>query len=196
MAQRIVIPGFRKIETSGGGEGTGNYNDLTNKPSINNVPLVGNLKTVDLKLTDTTLTEEGVPAEAKTVGELIADLNSNKGNFTIEHGMNNRIKDCLNVNIEGTINFGDYDYNIAAEQDTNGNVDLVDSPVDGTFYAYRKILKIPNINSDGSLRAGCKVIVKLTEAYPIPGRIWLNVYEPDGNKGWTGWTYITPNALS
>lgn len=68
MAQRVVIPGFRKIETSGGGEGTGNYNDLQNKPSINNVPLVGNLKTVDLKLTDPTLTEEGVPAEAKEVG--------------------------------------------------------------------------------------------------------------------------------
>ena len=65
---RVVIPGFRKIEVSGGGEGTSNYNDLTNKPSINNVPLVGNLNTVDLKLTDATLTEEGVPAEAKTVG--------------------------------------------------------------------------------------------------------------------------------
>ena len=65
---RVVIPGFRKIETGGGGEGTGNYNDLTNKPFINNVPLVGNLKTVDLKLTDATLTEEGIPAEAKEVG--------------------------------------------------------------------------------------------------------------------------------
>lgn len=69
MAQRVVIPGFRKIETSGGGEGgTGNYNDLTNKPSINNIPLVGNINTADLKLTDATLTEEGVPAESKTVG--------------------------------------------------------------------------------------------------------------------------------
>lgn len=69
MAQRVVIPGFRKIEISGGGEGgTTNYNDLTNKPSINNVPLVGNLNTVDLKLTDATLIEEGVPADAKTVG--------------------------------------------------------------------------------------------------------------------------------
>ena len=69
MAQRIIIPGFRKIETSGGGEGgTSNYNDLTNKPFINNVPVVGNLNTVDLKLTDATLTEEGVPADAKAVG--------------------------------------------------------------------------------------------------------------------------------
>ena len=28
MAQRVVIPGFRKIETSGGGEVTGDYNDF------------------------------------------------------------------------------------------------------------------------------------------------------------------------
>lgn len=68
MAQRVVIPGFRKIETSGGGEVSGNYNDLANKPSINNVPLGSNLKTVDLNLTDSTLTEEGIPAEAKEVG--------------------------------------------------------------------------------------------------------------------------------
>lgn len=71
---RVVIPGFRKIETGGGGEGgTGNYNDLTNKPSINNVPLSGNLNTADLQLTDTTLTEEGVPAEAKTVGQKLKE---------------------------------------------------------------------------------------------------------------------------
>lgn len=71
---RVVIPGFRKIETSTpGGEGTTNYADLSNKPSINNVPLVGNLKTVDLKLTDATLTEEGVPAEAKTVGQKLEE---------------------------------------------------------------------------------------------------------------------------
>ena len=78
---RVVIPGFRKIETSGGGEGgTSNYNDLTNKPFINNVPLVGNLKTIDLKLTDTTLTEEGVPAEAKAVGDNLYNINLNLEN--------------------------------------------------------------------------------------------------------------------
>lgn len=71
---RVVIPGFRKIEVSGGGEGgTSDYNDLINKPFINNVPLVGNLNTKDLKLTDSTLTEEGVPAEAKTVGDKLKE---------------------------------------------------------------------------------------------------------------------------
>ena len=89
---KVVIPGFRKIETSGGGEGgTTNYNDLTNKPSINNVPLVGNLCTVDLKLTDATLTEEGVPAEAKTVGQKLEEqstsltaLSEQLGNHTVK----------------------------------------------------------------------------------------------------------------
>lgn len=42
MAQ-VVIPGFRKIETSS--EGTGDYNNLSNIPFINNVPVKGNLKT-------------------------------------------------------------------------------------------------------------------------------------------------------
>lgn len=77
--QRVVIPGFRKIETSGGGQGgTGNYNDLTNKPSINNVPLSGDLNTADLHLTDATLTEEGVPAEAKTVGIKLSEIDEIK----------------------------------------------------------------------------------------------------------------------
>ena len=89
---RVVIPGFRKIEVSGSGEGgTTNYNDLTNKPSINNVTLVGNLNTSDLKLTDATLTEEGVPAEAKTVGTKLeehstslTELSEQLGNHTVK----------------------------------------------------------------------------------------------------------------
>lgn len=89
---RVVIPGFRKIETSVSGEGgTTNYNDLENKPSINNVPLVGNLNTVNLKLTDATLTEEGVPAEAKTVGTKLEEqstsltaLSEQLGNHTVK----------------------------------------------------------------------------------------------------------------
>ena len=56
---------------------SGSYNDLTNKPSINNVPLGGNLNTVNLKLTDATLTEEGVPADSKIVGDKLDNINSN-----------------------------------------------------------------------------------------------------------------------
>lgn len=82
MAQ-IVIPGFRKIETCK--EGTGDYNSLSNIPFINNVPVQGNLKTEDLKLTDLTLTKEGVPADAKTVGEKLIDSTIYQGvDLTVE----------------------------------------------------------------------------------------------------------------
>ena len=121
---RVVIPGFRKIEVSGGGEGgTTNYDDLTNKPSINNVPLVGNLRTVDLKLTDATLTEEGVPAEAKTVGAKLAEQSSN---LTSEISRAKETEETLKSRID----------NIASlpEGSTTGDAELQDIRVkaDGT----------------------------------------------------------------
>ena len=99
---RVFIPGFRKIETSGGGEGgTTNYNDLTNKPSINNVPLVGNLNTANLKLTDATLTEEGVPAEAKTVGAKLEEQSSNLTSLSEQLG-NHTVKSDVPENAKFT----------------------------------------------------------------------------------------------
>ena len=122
---RVVIPGFRKIEVSGGGEGgTTNYNDLTNKPSINNVPLVGNLRTVDLKLTDATLTEEGVPAEAKTVGTKLEEQSSD---LTSEISRAKETEETLKSRID----------NIASlpEGSTTGDAELQDIRVkaDGTI---------------------------------------------------------------
>ena len=55
---RVVIPGFRKIETGGGGEGTtSNYEDLANKPSINGVPLTQGMSGGDLHLTNEQISE-------------------------------------------------------------------------------------------------------------------------------------------
>ena len=87
---RVIIPGFRKIETSGGGEGgTGNYNDLTNKPSINNVLLSGNLNTTDLHLTTQTLEDEGIPADSKIVGDNINVIVSTLDN--LERAVSNTV---------------------------------------------------------------------------------------------------------
>lgn len=45
----------KRLEDSGGGSGTGNYNDLSNKPKINNVTLQGNKSSTDLNIPTTTM---------------------------------------------------------------------------------------------------------------------------------------------
>lgn len=68
---------------SGDGGGTTDYDSLENKPSINNVPLTGNKNTVDLNLTDETLSEEGVPADSKIVGQKLDEkVSYEEGTFS------------------------------------------------------------------------------------------------------------------
>ena len=166
---RVVIPGFRKIEVSGGGEGgTTNYNDLTNKPSINNVPLVGNLHTVDLKLTDKTLTEEGVPAEAKTVGTKLKEqstsltsLSEQLGNHTVKSDVpeNAVFTDTVYDDTEVQKRISDNGYGeVAGGKNLLGH-NIIDSKIkncsilfkDDTFYVTNKgsysyfILSVPTI---------------------------------------------------
>ena len=129
MAQRIVIPGFRKIETSGGGGegGTSNYNELTNKPSINNVSLVGNLHTVDLKLTDATLTEEGVPAEAKTVGQKLEEHSTSLTSLSEQLG-NHTVKSDVPENAVFTDTIYD-------DTEVKGSIEELNSNLDGLEYS-------------------------------------------------------------
>lgn len=68
---------------SGDGGGTTDYDSLENKPSINNVSLTGNKNTVDLHLTDETLSEEGVPADSKIVGQKLDEkVSYEEGTFS------------------------------------------------------------------------------------------------------------------
>ena len=166
---RVVIPGFRKIEVSGGGEGgTTNYNDLTNKPSINNVPLVGNLRTVDLKLTDGTLTEEGVPAEAKTVGTKLeeqstslTELSEQLGNHTVKSDVpeNAVFTDTVYDDTDVQKRISDNGYGEVAGGKNLLNHNIIDSKMrncsvlfkNDTFYATNKgsfslfVLRVPTI---------------------------------------------------
>lgn len=70
----VVIPGGTG---GGGGEGTSNYNELSNKPKINNVTLSGNKTAAGLGLaTKTELTELSVMEESNA-----ADINSMRNNM-------------------------------------------------------------------------------------------------------------------
>lgn len=72
-------------------------------------------------------------------------------------------------------------YGVIATEDASK---LLNSPVaDGAFYAYREVLTIKNHTKD------YKVIVRLTEAYPSPGRIWIRAYNPDVSD-WSNWKVI------
>lgn len=48
--ENLLIELKEKIDSGGGGGGTKNYNDLTNKPQINNVELAGNKSSEDLNI--------------------------------------------------------------------------------------------------------------------------------------------------
>lgn len=68
---------------------------------------------------------------------------------------------------------------------------LVNSPVtSGAFYGVREVFCITRNSPTGDF---IRVLVRLTEAYPVTGRIWINVYEKNTSQ-WTGWKKITPTT--
>lgn len=72
-------------------------------------------------------------------------------------------------------------YGVIATEDASK---LLNSPVtDGAFYAYREVLTIKSASKY------YKVIVRLTEAYPSPGRTWIKAYNPDISD-WSDWKVI------
>lgn len=72
-------------------------------------------------------------------------------------------------------------YGVIATEDASK---LLNSPVaDGAFYAYREVLTIKSASKN------YKVIARLTEAYPSPGRTWIKAYNPDVS-GWSDWKVI------
>ena len=97
----------------------------------------------------------------------------NNAKYTPPEASNNKITNTLLISTSG--NFSE-EYMHPGYIATEDASELSSSPVtSGPFYAYREVFFSPN-----------KTIVKLTEAYPQNGRIWVNAYDSDTQK-WRGW---------
>ena len=128
--------------------------------------------------------------QGKALDEKITESNGNlvyTQQFIPEIAKNNIITDLLNININGVMN---EPYMYPGSVATEDASTLINSPMrEGAFYAYREVFFLPNRGVVGNTYG--KTIIRLTEAYPVSGRIWTNVYNTDSND-WTGWKSITP----
>lgn len=132
-------------------------------------------------------TQEGYMAGALAVKELNQSLSllnegiqavSKKQNFC--KGSDRLLTDVLIIDFKNPTGESN-SYGVIATEDASK---LLNSPVtDGAFYAYREVLTIKSASKD------YKVIVRLTEAYPSPGRIWIKMYNPD-TSNWSDWKVI------
>lgn len=102
------------------------------------------------------------------------ELEKNKYNIPV-----GTVSNLLHVNVENPYDFCNESLSISTEDAST----LVNSPVtSGAFYGYREVLLIKNHNNY------FKAVVRITESYPVGGRIWTNAFNPDNNS-WTGWEY-------
>lgn len=123
MAKKITYTGSSKIikriceslndvidNGGGGGGGTSNYNDLTNKPSINNVTLSGNKSTADLGINIPTKTSQ-LTNDSNFVGD--ASYVHTDNNYTSTEKA--KLASLNNVSITPTLSSGtkiaDYEIN-------------------------------------------------------------------------------------
>ena len=104
-------------------------------------------------------------------------------NFLPPKASQNRFSNPLHIDISGSYDIFEMKPGCIATEDAS---ELSGSPVtEGAFYAWREVFWIPNSSNNG----GGKCIVKLTEAYPIAGRIWINAYNTDISE-WSDWKSI------
>ncbi len=107
--------------------------------------------------------------------------------YTQNIAKNNIITDVLSVNIKGVF---EQSYMFPGVIATENASTLKNSPIKtGAFYAYREVFFIPNQGIVGNTYG--KTIVRLTEAYPVAGRIWTTVYNTDFSS-WSSWKKQEP----
>lgn len=128
--------------------------------------------------------------QGKALDEKITESNGNlvyTQQFIPEIAKNNIITNLLAINTNGVMNASYMYPGSVATEDASS---LKSSPVkSGAFYAYREVFFIPNQGIVGNTYG--KTIVRLTEAYPVVGRIWICAYNTD-LEAWSDWKSITP----
>ena len=128
--------------------------------------------------------------QGKALDEKITESNGNlvyTQQFIPEIAKNNIITNLLAINTNGVMNASYMYPGSVATEDASS---LKSSPVkSGAFYAYREVFFIPNQGIVGNTYG--KTIVRLTEAYPVAGRIWACAYNTDLGA-WSEWKSITP----
>lgn len=110
--------------------------------------------------------------------------------YTQNIAKNNIITDVQSVNINGLF---EQSYMFPGVIATENASTLKNSPIKiGAFYAYREVFFIPNQGIVGNTYG--KTIVRLTEAYPVAGRIWICAYNTDSGT-WSSWMKHEPDKV-
>lgn len=131
-----------------------------------------------------------LPTTDKTIPGALKELNSSlteDEKFLPPKASQNTFSNPLRIDTSGSYNIYEMKPGCVATEDAS---ELSGSPVtEGAFYAWRELFWIPNASKNG----GGKCIVRLTEAYPIPGRIWIAAYNTDISE-WSQWAEIMPSS--
>lgn len=124
-----------------------------------------------------------------SLDEIKADIEYLK-KFTPDSAKNHRITVPHFIQVTGEYNHECMFPGAIATEDAST---LVESPItSGAFYATRDVYVIQSQNEEESAEHR-KFIVKITEAYPVPGRVWISVYNSDG-PAWSDWITVGENT--
>lgn len=117
-----------------------------------------------------------------------ADAVFGQANQMPQNALTKKVSNVLDIDTSGYMAAGNM---VPASVATENAATLTNSPVSiGAFYAYREVVVIRSENS--TLHQ--QIVVKLTEAYPSPGRVWVNKYSNDAGD-WSGWTTVSENQF-
>lgn len=149
-------------------------------------------KEVEKKMDKMTVVNNATTTVAGTLldgrmGKTLHDDIANTQNYIPAVAKNNIISNALLINTNGKFNASHMYSGVIATEDASK---ISGCPVtSGAFYAYREVFFLPNQGVVGNTQG--KTIVRLTESYPISGRVWITSYNTD-IQNWSPWQEHAP----